>query len=110
MKKHPIPAGDFFYVPQNTDQELEDLRILLRMPGGRRLFRGLLSVCNAMDVTMHDSNARITEYREGMRAIGLWLAARIETAVPGDVARLMQESSNDRQAANAKTRRKADDQ
>lgn len=69
------------------------------------MFRRLLSAGNAMGPSI-GKDSRSTEYNEGLRAVGLWLATKIETAVPGDVARLMQESSNDRQAANAKTRRK----
>ena len=103
--KYSIPASDFFYVPESAEQELEDIRVLLRLPGGRRIVRRLLSAGNVLGPSM-GKDSRGTEYNEGLRAVGLWLAAKIETAAPGDVARLMQESSNDRQAANAKTTRR----
>lgn len=99
--KYSIPAGEFFYVPESEDQELEDLRTILRLPAGRRQFRRLLSAGNAMGPSM-GKDGRSTEYNEGLRAIGIWLATKIETAVPGDVAKLMQESSNDKMAANVK--------
>lgn len=105
--KHSIPAGEFFYVPPSEEQELEDLRIILRLPGGRRMFRRLLAIGNVMGPSM-GTDGRSTEYNEGLRAVGIWLATKIETAAPGDVARLMQESSNDKQAANAKTTRRKD--
>lgn len=103
-----LPVGDFFYVPADEERELEDLRALLRLPGGRRLFRRLLSAGNAMNATMC-AEARQTEYQEGRRAVGLWLATRLETAAPGELARLMLESVNDRQAAQARPARRKHD-
>lgn len=100
--KQAIPAGNFFFVPESEEQEREDLRAMLRLPAGRRMFRRLLSAGNVMGPSM-GKDERGTEYNEGLRALGLWLATKIETAAPGDVARLMQESGNDRMAANAKT-------
>jgi hypothetical protein len=97
-----IPAGEFFHVPESEDLELDDLRVLLRMPGGRRVFRRLLAACNVMGPSM-GKDGRVTEYNEGLRACGLWLATKIETASPGDIARLIMESGCDRLAANAKT-------
>ncbi len=95
-----IPAGNFFFVPASDEQELEDLRAVLRLPAGRRMIRRLLSVGNVMGVSFGKDD-RSTEYNEGIRGAGLWLATKIETAAPGEIARLMQESGNDRQAKNA---------
>lgn len=80
---------NFFFVQESQEQELEDLRAMLRIPAGRRMFRRLLSAGNVMSASAN--------------VVSLWLAERIEASAPGDVARLMQESSNDKVAANAKT-------
>jgi hypothetical protein len=102
--KQSVPAGDFFFVPASEAQELEDLRTILRLPAARRVCRRLLSAGNVMGPSM-GADGRCTEYNEGLRALGIWLATKIETAAPGELARLMQESGNDRLAANAKTNR-----
>lgn len=106
--RQAISAGNFFFVPFDEAQELEDLRFLLRLAPARRVFRRLLSAGNVMGPSM-GATERGTEYNEGLRAAGLWLAAKIETSAPGDMARLMQESSNDKMAANAAARRKNSD-
>lgn len=98
-----IPAGDFFFVPVSQEQEFDDLRLVLKHPAGRRLCRRLLSAGNVMGPSMGGPG---TEYNEGLRAVGLWLATKIETAAPGEVARLMLESGNDRQSANNTNRSK----
>lgn len=100
MSGKGAPAGDFFFVPGGDAQETEDLRQLLKMPAGRRLFRRLLSASNAMRFTF-TADARSTDYNLGLQAVGLWLAAKIETAAPGEIPRLMLESSMDRQAARS---------
>ncbi len=95
-----IPAGNFFFVPEDREQEREDLRAVLRLPAGRRTFRRLLAAGNVMGVSF-GRDERGTEYNEGIRAVGLWLATKLEAAAPGELARLMQDSGEDRQAANA---------
>lgn len=100
--KQSVPAGDFFFVPADKDRELEDLRAVLRLPAGRRALRRLLAAGNVMGPSM-GAHGPGTEYNEGLRALGLWLATKIETAAPGELARLMLESANDRQAANARS-------
>lgn len=85
------PAGDFFLVPASADQANEDMRAALRIPAARRMFRRLLSASRVLGVSF-GNDARSTEYNEGVRAVGLWLAAAIETAEPGGLAGLMLES------------------
>jgi len=108
--KQSVPATNFFFVPADEQQELEDMRVMLKLSSGRRAFRRFLSAVNVIgsSMVMVNNEVKITEYNEGLRAVGIWLATKIETADPGAVARLMLESSNDRQAKNAKTRRKED--
>ena len=102
-----IPVGDFFFVLSVEGQEEEDLRAIFRLPQGRRLIRRLLSMGNVMSPTMA-TDSRTTEYYNGLQALGLRLATETEMAVPGAVAQLLQESTNDRLAndAAAKNRRK----
>lgn len=99
---------NFLFVPPDEQQELEDLRAVLKLPAGRRFFRRLLSAGNVLGSSMA-ADTRTTEYNEGLRAVGLWMAKNIETATPGGLARLILESGNDRQAENAKPRRKDND-
>jgi len=85
----------FFFVRQDEQEELDDLRTVLKSHQGRRVIRRLLNTGRLMEEGG-------TEHIEGKREIALWLARRIERASPGELARLMQESSNDRLAATAK--------
>jgi hypothetical protein len=102
--KQSMPVGNFFFVPPGEEQESDDLRVVLKLPAGRRLFRRLLTAGNVLGPSM-GTEGRSTEYNEGLRAAGIWLATKIETAAPGELARLMLESGNDRLAANAKLKR-----
>jgi hypothetical protein len=98
---------NFFFVPADEKQEFEDICALLRLQAGRRVVRRLLDKSNTLGASF-GGDAVNTAFNEGLRRVGLWLATRIEGAMPGELARLMQESSNDRQA-NATPRRKDDD-
>ena len=109
MKKQRIPAGDFFYVPYSAEQQKEDIRQMLRQPGGRRFFRTVLRVADVLGVT-YGADGRITEYNEGRRGVGLWLATKIDEAEPGAVAKLMQESTADRLAGSRKAGKEEDDE
>ena len=95
--KRPVVAVRFFFVPAEEPQELEDLRAVLKLPSGRRVFRRLLDAGNVFGASMA-AEGRSTEYNEGLRAVGLWLANRIEIALPGEIARLLAESARDRLA------------
>jgi hypothetical protein len=106
--KQSIPAGNLFFISPSEDQEIDDLRVVLKLPAGRRVFRRLFMVGNVLGPSM-SAEGRSTEYNEGLRAVGIWLATKIETAAPGELARLMLESGNDRLAANAKTNRSKED-
>jgi hypothetical protein len=86
----------FFYVPPSPEQEAEDLRFLVRNPAGRRALRRLLNAANVL-------TASPTPH-----GFGIWLAEEIEKAAPGEFARLITESTNDR-LANAKPKRRKDD-
>ncbi|MDL2315704.1 hypothetical protein LJC59_01285 [Desulfovibrio sp. OttesenSCG-928-A18] len=97
----PLPMVDFFFVPPSDEQEIEDLRVMLKNPAARRMFRRLLGSGNVLGPSLGNSEANTT-YNEGVRAVGLWLATKIERAAPGDLSRLMLESAMDLQGANNK--------
>lgn len=98
----------FFYVGMDEAQAAEDLRSVLRTAAGRRVLRRVLGKSNLMGSSFGGDNAS-TEFNEGLRRVGLWLAEKIETAAPGEFARLLAESSNDRLADEAKRKRRTDD-
>ena len=87
----------FFFVPAGPEQEAEDLRSLLKNPPGRRTLRRLLNAASVLDVSTTSPG------------FGIWLAGQIETAAPGEFARLIAESTHDRLAENARPRRKNND-
>lgn len=95
----------FFFVPPSPDMEREDFRAALRHPQTRRIFRRLLASSNIMGPSLA-VDGQNTAYNEGLRAVGLWLALKIETAAPGEVAALMQESGDDLMAHNLSHREK----
>lgn len=93
--RRPVTAPQFFFVADSPEQEREDLRHILSQPQGRRLLRRLLGTSGVL----HPSwamDGRSTEYNEGLRAMGLWLAVKAEECEPGATARLMAESASDR--------------
>jgi hypothetical protein len=90
--------GQFFFVPADPEQEAEDLRLSLKHAAARRVFRRLLAWSNVMGLSRGEGNGT-TDYNEGLRAVGLLLAAKIETAAPGEIARLMAEGAMAREAA-----------
>ncbi|MDR2800870.1 MAG: hypothetical protein LBB52_06350 [Desulfovibrio sp.] len=93
-------APDFFFVPPSPEQEREDFRAALKHANTRRIFRRLLNVGNAMGPSKALGEGN-TEYNEGIRALALWLAGKIENAAPGEFAALMRESGEERIAWNA---------
>ena len=85
----------FFYVPSGVEQFREDIQTLLQNPAGRRVFRRMFLQANVMG-TPWANDARSMEHNEGMRSLGLWFAAAVEEAMPGEFARLLLESAADR--------------
>ncbi|MBE6441474.1 MAG: hypothetical protein E7022_03960 [Desulfovibrio desulfuricans] len=84
----------FFFVRPDAEQEESDFKAALGNENARRIFRLILSVSRAMGPS-YARGGRSTEYNEGLRAVGLWLAAKIEKAAPGQVAALLRESGED---------------
>lgn len=97
------PGLTFFFVRPDAAQEKTDFKAALGNENTRRIFRLVLGVSNALGPS-HARDEHSTEYNEGLRAVGLWLAAKIEQAAPGQVAALMRESGEDLAAYQAAKR------
>lgn len=90
----------FFFVRPDAEQEKTDFKTALGNENTRRIFRLVLGVSNALGPS-YARDGHSTEYNEGLRAVGLWLAAKIEQAAPGQVAALMRESGEEYAAYQA---------
>ena len=90
----------FFFVSPDEEQEKQDFLGALANENTRRVFRLLLSVSNVLGPS-YAQERHSTEYNEGLRAVGLWLAAKIEKAAPGQIAALIRESADDYAAFQA---------
>lgn len=84
----------FFFVRQDEEQEKSDFLGALANENARRVFRLILGVSNALGPS-YAQDGHSTEYNEGLRAVGLWLAAKIEKSAPGQVAALLRESGEE---------------
>ena len=87
-------GAPFFFVEEDAVREREDVRAALKNTNMRRIFRSLLFVSSVMGPSWAQ-DGHSTEYNEGLRAVGLWLAAKIEKAAPGEAAALMRESAEE---------------
>ncbi|MDR1684869.1 MAG: hypothetical protein LBR82_00230 [Desulfovibrio sp.] len=98
--KTTVQAAAMFFVRAYPEQEADDYRTALRNRAMRRIFRSLLSVGNVFGPSMGNTE-NFTAYNEGIRAMAIRIATKIEQAKPGEVARLMAESVKDRTEAAA---------
>jgi hypothetical protein len=94
-----VELVSFFYNNPNRQQILEDMRFLLKRPEGRRALRRIFNQTNLMGLSKA-LNALDTAFNEGARSAGRALAELIEQAAPGEMGRLLMESSLEFQAQN----------
>ena len=73
------------------DQELEDIRVLLKLPSGRRFLWNLLSKCKIFETISNHDSLRMA-IASGNRDIGLSLIAEINEADRDGFFNLMKES------------------
>ncbi len=73
------------------DQELEDLRRILDMAGGRNFIWRLLEQCGVYK-TSHTGEALETAFNEGKRQMGLWALEEIFDASPHTYALMQKEN------------------
>lgn len=71
-------------------RELEDIRLMLELPSGRRFIWRQLEVCGIYKTSMTGNSS--TFYNEGMRAVGLALLADIMEAAPESYLQMMKEN------------------
>lgn len=75
---------------RKRDRELGDVRRILSVPEGRRLFWRLLSGAGVFRASF-TLNSVQTAYNEGRRDIGLWMLEEINQADPNAFAQLQRE-------------------
>ena len=76
------------------DVEKEDIRSIMRLPGGRAFLWRLLSQCGVYHENLYPESPGAAQRQEGRRAMGLWVIKEIEDADPHAYARMRDEASN----------------
>lgn len=74
------------------ENELEDLKSLLKTEVGRRFCWKLISSTHVFSSSFSPDNDRVTSFREGERNIGLMLIADIMEACPDRYIQMQRES------------------
>jgi hypothetical protein len=70
-------------------QELEDVRAVLALPGGRRLIWRLLERCRVFE-SIAAPTAETTYYNAGQQDVGHFLMAEVAAAQPAALTEMMQ--------------------
>ena len=112
MKDNTQQAASVFYVGEyerTPEQERDDYRAALRRPEVRRIFRSLLEASSVLGPSL-GANEAFSAYNEGIRAVGLFLLAKIEDAAPGGTADLLRESAMDILAAKLAERENTEEE
>ena len=92
-----LSAGFFFTRPE-WELEKEDLRAAFEFAPMRRIFRRIFAAANILGPSWAQMHSQQTTfYNEGLRAVGLWLAQRLEAARPGAMSILLEESLQEMQ-------------
>ena len=80
-------------MPNNNDpqrqRELMELREVLDLPAGRRVFARLLGVTNVLAPSHAPGDALSTAYNEGLRCAGLHIVNEIRAAAPGRLPEIL---------------------
>ena len=86
---------------QEREQELDDIRSVMRMEAGRRFVARLLSESRIYQ-TSFAGQSNQTIFNEGMRNMGLFVFSEVEEACPNLLLEMMQEGINERRSEHAK--------
>ena len=81
-------------VSRARNRELDDLRVLLDLPQGRRTIWRLLEHCRAFNSVM-GANDSLTNYNAGQQDVGHFLFAEINQAKPDALVQMMLEARKD---------------
>lgn len=79
---------------RGRERELDDLRTILLLPGGRRFVWRYLEECGVFKTSFTGSSE--TFFREGQRNIGLKLIADVTESDPNALVQMMKESKGDK--------------
>lgn len=80
---------------RTRDRELADLKALLALPEGRRVFWRLLTHCSAF-ASIYDDNPQRLAHNAGRQDVGHFLMLEIDAAVPAALFAMMQEHSKEK--------------
>ncbi|HEB12601.1 MAG TPA: hypothetical protein ENI11_02880 [Actinobacteria bacterium] len=74
------------------DQELADLKHLLSTPNGRRFIWRMMIWCGVFDINFYPDQDNLTNFKLGMRNIGLMLIDECDSADPSAYILMQQEA------------------
>ena len=75
-------------------QELEDVRCVLSTPEGKRFIARLIDHTLLLGQSYAPGDPYATAYNEGLRRVGIFIAAECQAAQPGTLAKLFTEDNN----------------
>lgn len=73
------------------DQELNDLKEILKTYGGRSFFWRLFTEARIYD-SSYNTDHSVMSFREGKRDLGLWALREVEVAIPGVIDQMRLEA------------------
>lgn len=83
------------------DKELDDLKMVLEIPAGRRLIWRLLSVCGIFRISFVGKDSLSTALNEGRRDIGLLLLKDLMESKPEAFTQMQREFISNKAAEKA---------
>ena len=75
---------------QRRDREIDDIKSILRLPGGRRFILRVFVETGTMNASF-TLNSMTTAFNEGKRDIGIWLLKEIDQAEPMAYSQMLRE-------------------
>jgi hypothetical protein len=81
---------------RRRQEEMDDLRAILRLPGGQRFVWGLLAQGGVYRQSFAGSESHLTDFNEGRRSIGLRVLADVTEADPAALLDMMKAGLPDR--------------
>lgn len=95
-------AGKARAARKKREQEQEDIRWLMHSKQGRRITSRLLGVCGVYRSSFTGDRGQ-TDFREGMRNVGLILLADVHSLAPEDFVLMLKEHGNDSSSDTSST-------
>ena len=82
-----------------------DVQQILKVVEVRRTFYRILEMCGPYQLSFDLHSARLTDFNEGKRAIGIEILKMIEDANPGSYLQMINEHQSDLKAENERKRK-----